>query len=99
MTEMPAGTYTNQNENIPVLAQRYLVVALDSISEEAAYQITKAAVSNFKRLSTVYKGWSTCSVETVLQSMNIPLHPGAVRYYREINLPGLDDYIKTHPAK
>jgi len=97
LSELPANTYPNQNRPIPALAQRYNIVARADLPEELVYRITKATFSNLEKLSAVYKGWADCGPGAALQSMTIPLHPGAVRYFREINLPGLDDYLKKYP--
>ncbi|WP_303236652.1 TAXI family TRAP transporter solute-binding subunit [uncultured Bilophila sp.] len=97
LSELPAGTYPKQNRPIPALAQRYDIVARADMPEELVYRITKATFSNLEKLGSIYKGWAHCGPETALQSMTIPLHPGAVRYFREINLPGLDDYLRKYP--
>ncbi len=98
-SELPANTYPKQDKPIPTVAQRYNMVALAEMDEEVAYQITKASVENFDKLTAIYKGWGTANREQVLQSMTIPLHPGAIKYFREINLPGLDEYIAKYPNK
>ena len=28
----------------------------------------------------------------MLQGISVPLHPGALRYFQEINLPGIENY-------
>ena len=96
---IPANTYPNQPNPVPTVAQRYNMVVLADMDEDIAYQITKAAVENFDKLTAIYKGWGTASRENVLQSMTIPLHPGAIKYFREINLPGLDEYLAKYPNK
>ena len=97
LSELPANTYPHQTKPVPALAQRYIIAVRADMPEELVYRITRAVFSNFGKLSTIYKGWSDCSPETALQSMTIPLHPGAVRYFREINLPGLDAYLGKYP--
>lgn len=99
LTEMPANTYHNQDKPIPALAHRYSIVARADLPEETVYAITKAVFGNLDKLGGIYKGWSSCTPENALQSMAIPLHPGAVRYFREISLAGLADYMKNHPLE
>lgn len=99
LSELPADTYPHQPRPVPALAQRYLIVARADVPEELVYRITKAAFSHFDQLGAIYKGWAGCGPETALQSMTVPLHPGAARYFREINLPGLDAYLRKYPLK
>lgn len=93
MSELPAGTYSKQDKAVPVLAQRYNLVARADVPEDVVYTIVKSVFSNLEQLRGIYKGWQSCSPETALQSMTIPLHPGAIRYFKEINLPGLEEYM------
>lgn len=99
MTTIPAGTYPNQNEPVSALAERYIVVAQEDTPEDVVYAIVKSAYENLPTLNNAYKGWKTCTLDTALQSICVPLHPGAVRYYREINLPGLDEHLAKYPLK
>ncbi len=98
-SELPANTYPKQDKPVPTVAQRYSMVALAEMDEDIAYQITKATIENLDKLAAIYKGWGSASRDHVLQSMTIPLHPGAVKYFREINLPGLDEYMAKYPNK
>ena len=93
MSELPAGTYSKQDKAIPVLAQRYNLAVRADVPDDVVYAIVKSVFGNLKQLGGIYKGWQTCSPETALQSMTIPLHPGAIRYFKEINLPGLEEYL------
>jgi len=43
----------------------------------------KCAYEHLPELRSMYGGWKGCTIETALQSMDIPLHPGAIRYYEE----------------
>ena len=98
-TELPARTYAKQDKPIPVLAQRFILVAHENLSEDVAYEIVKGIFSNLEQLRGIYRGWQTCGPETALQSMTLPLHPGAIKYFREIKLPGLDEHIKKTSGK
>lgn len=97
MTELPAGTYSNQDKPVPAIAERYIMVALDDTPDDVVYAIVKSAFENLPQLTKAYSGWRTCSKETALQGIQVPLHPGAVRYYREIKLPGLDEHLAKYP--
>ena len=64
------------------------LIAHKDVSEELAYKITKAICDNRDALVTEHKGMSGFTVKDAWRPENvgIPLHPGAVRYYKEIGL-------------
>ena len=84
---IPAGTYEGigETESISVGAQW---VTSAKVDEDLIYQITKA-LWNEKSRKLLDKGHAkgrSITVETALDGVGIPLHPGAARYYREIGL-------------
>ena len=94
ISELPANTYPHQDKAIKSLAYRHIFVARADAPEELVYTIMKMVFENLDYLGTIHRGWKMTSLENALQSMSIPLHPGAIRYFREKGLPGLDEYIK-----
>ena len=64
------------------------LIANKSLSDEAAYKITKAVIENMDKLSAEFPAWKAFVREKAAspEKNGIPLHPGAVRYYKEIGL-------------
>jgi TRAP transporter TAXI family solute receptor len=61
------------------------------LDEELVYQCTKALFENIQELydaSPVYKEYT---LEGALNGAKIPVHPGALRYYKEKNVKGWDN--------
>ncbi|MEM6460793.1 MAG: TAXI family TRAP transporter solute-binding subunit [Pseudomonadota bacterium] len=56
------------------------------MSEDVAYNITKAIFENQDELTGAAKWMSVITPENALNQMNAPLHPGALKYYREIGI-------------
>lgn len=84
---IPAGTYEGigETESISVGAQ-WVVSA--NVDQELVYKITKA-VWNKKSRALLDKGHAkgkSITLETALDGVGIPLHPGAERYYKEAGL-------------
>lgn len=94
IAKMPANTYPKQTEAVTTLAYRHSFVCRADVSEELVYTMMKIVFDNLDRLSTIHHGWKVTNFKDALQSMTIPLHPGAIRYYREKGLPGIEEYIK-----
>jgi len=79
---IPAGTYPgidNDTQTISLPVGAYTMKGLD---EETAYQLTKAFWDAKKRMAQVAPWWDSVTVELINQ-LEGPLHPGAVRYYSE----------------
>jgi TRAP transporter TAXI family solute receptor len=62
-----------------------LLIANEKLSDERAYQITKTLCENKKAMASAHKAWSNFIPEDAwrTEKTGIPLHPGAVRYYKE----------------
>lgn len=59
------------------------------ISEELGYQLTKVIFDNISDFYDTADWMKVITLETALSNMNVPLHPGALRFYREagVNVP------------
>ncbi|WP_417551533.1 TAXI family TRAP transporter solute-binding subunit [Marinomonas fungiae] len=64
------------------------LIANANLSDDKAYKITKLVVENMDRLSEDFKAWKAFKLEDAAlpEKNGIPLHPGAIRYYKEIGL-------------
>ena len=62
-----------------------LAVGAD-LSEDTVYQMTKILFENVDQLRAVHQKAQAISLETALDGMSIPLHPGAIKYYEEKGL-------------
>ncbi len=80
---IPANTYPNQPEDIQGIAHPNLLTVRADIPDEVVYQITKTLWENLAALREIHKATRGVSLETALTGIGAPLHPGAVRYYRE----------------
>ena len=87
---IPAGTYkaVNGKEDIPVITFWNFAVAHKDLSEDAVYQMTKQTFEHLPQLANAVKDMGKLKKEDILFT-SIPLHKGAVKYYREqgITLP------------
>ncbi|MCP4118650.1 MAG: TAXI family TRAP transporter solute-binding subunit [Desulfobacteraceae bacterium] len=85
-TVLPANTYKGQTEPVKTIAVRAIWATHDKLDEETAYNVVKALYENTDTLAKVHVKGKEISLETALESVSIPLHPGAERYYREKGL-------------
>lgn len=84
--DFPAGTYPNLDFDTRSIASPNVLVVRSDIPEEAVYRITKMIWENLGTLQDIHAATKDMQLELALRGLKAPLHPGALRYYREIGL-------------
>lgn len=84
--EIPAGTYPGQDEAVHTIAQPNILVVNADVPEEHVYQITKAMFENLPFLHNIHPATRDMALESALDGLPMPLHPGAARYFQEQGL-------------
>jgi len=77
------GTYKGVDYPVKGIATIVNIVAREDMPEDVAYSIVKAIAENYDRYSTVSKAMTLSKKEEMGKEMGIPLHPGALKYYKE----------------
>ncbi len=90
--ERPAGGYKNFPEARPVLQYWNIFITNNELSDEIAYKLTKAFFENLPKFENVYKATMDTKPSDILSS-TIPVHPGAVKYYKEVGVEIPDELI------
>ena len=87
-TNIPVNLYTNalNKENVPTFGVKAMLVTLSTTSEETVYNITKEVFENLDKFKKSHPAYNSIQVETMLTDLNIPLHKGAIKYYKEAGL-------------
>jgi hypothetical protein len=83
--KIPAGTYekaANTKDVLTAVAGSVITVHKD-MSEELAYRLTKAFNENVEKVRKVHSSMETYEVKDGPTGLGVPLHPGAVKYYKE----------------
>ncbi len=83
---IPAGTYPGQDKDWNTIAQPNFLAVRADVSEEFVYQFTKTMYENLPFLQAIHKATKAMSPESALAGLPVPLHPGAVRYYKEAGI-------------
>ncbi|MEZ5660175.1 MAG: TAXI family TRAP transporter solute-binding subunit [Burkholderiaceae bacterium] len=91
---VPAKTYKGVDAATPSFGLSNGLVILKKVPEDLVYRMTKAVFENLDKLKGVHPAFGRVSKESVLNGFAAPLHPGALRYYREIGVPGIEDFVK-----
>lgn len=86
---IPAGTYDNQTEDIDTLGIKMLLITDASLPEEKIYELTKAFWQNLEGLEKTHSIVQQMELEAAVTDLSeIPLHPGAEKYYKEQGIMG-----------
>ncbi len=78
-----AGTYPTQETTINTAASPNIFVAREDVSEEIVYNMTRMLWENLATLQEIHGATKAMAIEIALNGIPVPLHPGALRYYRE----------------
>lgn len=80
---IPKGTYkSNPDKEIPTLTMWNFMSVHKDASDDFVYEVVKATFANVDILIAAHKSAQEVKAEAILTSP-IPLHPGAVKYYKE----------------
>lgn len=90
---IPGGTYEDVAEDTPTYGLANGLVISSDVPEERVYEMTKAIMENLDMLAGVHPAFKRVSKESVLDGFGAPLHPGALRYFREIGVPGIEEFV------
>lgn len=83
--EIPEDTYRDM-PGATTLGTYIGVAATSSLTDEAAYEFTRAYWENIDKLGDTFAPAKGMTPEISVQNTSTPLHEGAVRYYREIGI-------------
>lgn len=91
---LTAEYYDGLDHDIATFGNNAVLFANADVAEEIVYEFTKTFVEHLDDLKAVNKGFKEIVPEKMLEGISVPLHPGALRYFQEINLPGIEAYAK-----
>lgn len=81
---IPGGTYPANPADVQTFGVRAVVVTTTHLSDEVAYEITRAVFDNFDIFRRLHPAFEALSLaRSVHRIGRAPVHPGAARYYRE----------------
>jgi len=56
------------------------------VPDEVVYAITKQVFDNFDEFKKLHPAYGGLTKENMLEGMSAPIHPGAMKYYKEVGL-------------
>ncbi|MBB3141465.1 TAXI family TRAP transporter solute-binding subunit [Halomonas organivorans] len=89
VVELPADIYGENQVNTEPARSIGVTIGMATnkdMPEDAIYTMTKAFWENLEEKQEALPQMRNLSLDTVFQDMNTLLHPGAIRYYKEVGL-------------
>ena len=83
---IPANTYGGVTEEKWTVAVLATLIVSDKLSEDTVYKLTKALFENQPELLVAHAKAAELNPESAVQSITVPFHPGAEKYYNEIGV-------------
>jgi uncharacterized protein len=84
---IPGGMYVGNPGDVPTIGTRAVLVSTSNQPNEVVYAMVKAVFDNFATFRQLHPALSTLKIKDMVPSASvIPIHPGALNYYREVGL-------------
>lgn len=80
------GTYSGLDHDVETIAVRACLIVRRDMPEDEVYAITKAIFENLEALGNAHAKGKNLTLEHALDGMTLDIHPGAVKYYKEVGL-------------
>jgi uncharacterized protein len=84
---IPGGMYPGNPDDIQTFGVGATFVTSADVSEEAVYIVAKAVLGNLDEFRKLHPAFANLKAEEMIRdSLSAPLHPGAIRAYKELGL-------------
>jgi TRAP transporter TAXI family solute receptor len=80
---IPAGTYDGQDADVTTVAVGAVILAADTVSEDAVYALCADIFDNAADLTENHAKYAEVSLEKGASITSVPYHPGAAKYFNE----------------
>lgn len=89
---IPAGTYTGQTEDITTTSLPVVAYSTTKMADDTAYALTKTYWETREAMAKDAAWWAGVSAD-MIGNITTQIHPGAIRYYKEIGVSLSDAHM------
>ena len=84
---IPGGMYVGNPGDVPTIGTRAILVSSSNEPDAVVYAAVKAVFDNYGVFRQLHPALSTLEIKDMVPSEAVlPIHPGALKYYREVGL-------------
>ncbi|MFT4794074.1 MAG: TRAP transporter TAXI family solute receptor [Paracoccaceae bacterium] len=81
---VPGGMYKGSDADTHTFGVKATFVTSADVDDDVVYQVVKAVFDNFDRFKRLHPAFANLKeAEMIKDGLSAPLHPGAVKYYKE----------------
>jgi len=91
--KIAANIYPGQKKEIMTIAQPNFLGVRADVDAEIIYKLTKTIYENLPYLYAIHQATSFMKLELATSGLPAPLHPGALKYYREVGGVMIPDHL------
>ncbi len=74
------------DSDIKTFGVKATLVTSAKVSDDVVYAITKEVFDNFEEFKKLHPAYKVLTKQNMLEGLSAPIHPGAMRYYKEAGL-------------
>jgi len=85
---IPVALYPNADnkEDVQTFGVKATFVTSAKVPDEVVYAVTKEVFENFEEFKGLHPAYQVLTKENMLEGLSAPIHPGAMKYYKEAGL-------------
>jgi TRAP transporter TAXI family solute receptor len=84
VTELYPGAVNDAD--VPTFGVKATFVTSAKVPDEVVYAVTKEVFDNFEDFKKLHPAYAGLTKENMLDGLSAPIHPGAMKYYKEVGL-------------
>ncbi len=73
-------------QDVPGFGVKATLCTSTEVSDDIVYAITKEVFENFEDFKKLHPAYSVLTKQSMLEGLSAPIHPGAMKYYKEAGL-------------
>jgi TRAP transporter TAXI family solute receptor len=73
-------------QDVPTFGVKATLVTSAKIPDDVVYAITKEVFDNIEDFKKLHPAYQMLTKDSMLKGLSAPIHPGAMRYYKEVGL-------------
>ncbi len=85
---IPASLYPGamNEKDVETFGVKATLVTSAKVSDDVVYAITKEVFDNFEDFKKLHPAYAALTKKSMLEGLTAPIHPGAMKYYKEAGL-------------
>ncbi|MGF1757989.1 TAXI family TRAP transporter solute-binding subunit [Photobacterium sagamiensis] len=81
---VPGGMYKGTDKDVNSFGVAATLISTTDVSDDVVYALVKSVFENFNTFKRLHPAFANLKPENMVKDgLSIPLHPGAIRYYKE----------------